>query len=164
VSTQTIRQSTILIASGKRTSVYSSLDQVPAGLKRKLMHSTSGSNSATILLADRAGREEIVRALRGMPSHVQARLAAPKVPWTEAFARKQTASSSPGSPSAFESPSVMIERPRRAIDAWYELKDFVRGVEPGAWPRLILKWSRGHWPELLLPVGVAIGLWALLVS
>ncbi len=68
MSTQTIRQSTILIASGDRTSVYSSLDQVPAGLKRKLMNSTSGSNSATILLADRAGREEIVRALRGMPS------------------------------------------------------------------------------------------------
>ena len=146
MSTQTIRQSTILIASGDRTSVYSSLDQVPDGLKRKLMHSTSGSNSATILLADRAGREEIVRALRGMPSHVQARIASPKVPWTEAFARKH------GDLSSLE------VAPREAV------KTPIDDVDLRLWTRQSLKWARSHWPELLLPVGVAIGLWALLVS
>jgi hypothetical protein len=32
-------------------------------------------NSATILIADRRGREELVRALQGLPSNVQSRLA-----------------------------------------------------------------------------------------
>lgn len=137
MSTQTIRHSTILIAAGKRTSVYSSLEQVPAALKRQLIDSTSGSNSATILLADRAGREEIVRALRGMPSHVQARLVSPKLPWTEAFARKQRAR---------PHPSLPAPAPRTLA----------------AWPRLAFNWTRIHWPELLLPVGFAVGLWALL--
>lgn len=144
MSTQTIRQSTILIASGDRTNVYSSLDQVPDGLKRKLMNSTSGTNSATILLADRAGREEIVRALRGMPSHVQARIATPKVPWTEAFARKHANSTESATPCR----EIKTRTPT-------DLRSVTRQS---------LKWARSHWPELLLPVGVAIGLWALLVS
>ena len=138
MSTQTIRQSTILIAAGRRTRVYSSLEQVPAGLKRQLIDSTSGSNSATILLADRAGREEIVRALRGMPSHVQSRLFSPKLPWTEAFARKQ----------ARPAPSVPVT-PAEPVSFNSKLA-------------AALRWARAHWPELLLPVGVAIGLWALL--
>ncbi len=112
------------------------------------MASTSGANSATILLADRAGREEIVRALRGMPSHIHARLTSPKLPWTEAFARKHAtearrASLPPASPPPL--PVVPISR--------FE-----------AWPAATLHWSRQHWPELLLPVGVAIGLWALLAT
>ena len=146
MSTQTIRQSTILISSGKRTSVYASLDQVPADLKRKLMASTSGANSATILLADRAGREEIVRALRGMPSHIQARLTSPKLPWSEAFARKHAA------PPAIPPPA----RPQLSFPA--------RPHRP-SWPVATVAavaWTRAHWPELLLPVGVALGLWALL--
>ncbi len=143
MSTQTIRQSTILIAAGKRTNVYSSLEQVPEALKRRLLHSTSGANSATILLADRAGREEIVRALRGMPSHVQARLTSPKLPWTEAIARKQAVHRKPGSA---------------------EEQGASAAINYTAWPALALQWGRQHWPELLLPVGVAIGLWALLAT
>ena len=145
MSTQTIRQSTILIAAGQRTRVYSSLEQVPASLKRQLIDSTSGSNSATLLLADRAGREEIVRALRGLPSHLQPRLVSPKLPWTEAFARKQARPypSLPGTPAAPTS-------------------SLLRRVHLANWPRQAFTWTQAHWPELLLPVGVAIGLWALL--
>lgn len=155
MSTQTIRQSTILIASGKRTKVYSSLDQVPLQLKHRLMASTSGSNSATILLADRAGREEIVRALRGMPNHIQARLTSPKLPWTEAIARKHAAM--PTQPAA-------------------QRRSALRGGVPslvgpeGPWEKLeavavdAATWARAHWAGLLLPVAVAVGLWALLVS
>ena len=44
-------------------------------LRRKLEESTSGLNSATILIADQRGREELVRALQGKPSSVQSRLA-----------------------------------------------------------------------------------------
>jgi hypothetical protein len=160
VSTQTIRQSTILIASGKRTSVYSSLDQVPTALKRKLIHSTSGSNSATILLADRAGREEIVRALRGMPSHVQARLTPPKLPWTEAFARKQEVVLPPAALAAAPAPLAPTNPP---FDP-FRLARKLRHSNFSAWPGTTLAWARAHWPELLLPVGVAIGLWALLAS
>jgi hypothetical protein len=54
--------------------VYRALDDVPAGLRRKLVQSTHGMNSATILIADKRGREELVRALRGDPSEVQCRL------------------------------------------------------------------------------------------
>ena len=151
MSTQTIRQSTILIAAGKRTRVYSSLEQVPAALKRQLIDSTSGLNSATILLADRAGREEIVRALRGMPSHVQARLVSPKLPWTEAFARKH-ARPVPSSPVAPADPIVFDNQFAAA------LAKFRHGTGQA------FSWTRAHWPELLLPAGVAIGLWALLAS
>ena len=151
MSTQTIRQSTILIAAGERTQVYSSLEQVPAALKRQLIDSTSGSNSATILLADRAGREEIVRALRGMPSHVQARLVSPKLPWTEAFARKQVRPV-PRTPERLRDPISFDNRFAAAIAN-------LRKRSGQA-----VSWTRAHWPELLLPVGVAIGLWALLAA
>jgi hypothetical protein len=49
---------------------------VPPGLRKKLEQSTNGMNSATILIADRRGREEIVRAIRGLPSGVRSRFAA----------------------------------------------------------------------------------------
>ncbi len=152
MSTQTIRQSTILISAGKRISVYSSLDQIPPALKHQLMASTSGANSATILLADRAGREEIVRALRGMPSHIQARLTSPKLPWTEAFARKHAAPrASLAARGAASDPVPFL--PARHRSAWRRI-----GVQAAA------VWARERWPELLLPVGVAIGLWALLAT
>ncbi len=156
MSTQTIRQSTILIAAGERTRVFSSLEQVPAALKRQLIDSTSGSNSATILLADRAGREQIVRALRGMPSHVQARLVSPKLPWTEAFARKQ-ARPSPSSPA----PSSPVTPPDPIVFE-NQFAAALANLRQGSGQAF--NWTWAHWPELLLPVGMAIGLWALLAA
>jgi hypothetical protein len=55
--------------------VYRSPSEIPERLRRRLEKSMSGIHSATILIADRRGREEIVRALRGMPSAIQSRLA-----------------------------------------------------------------------------------------
>jgi hypothetical protein len=75
MSLLTARSSTIFIAKGEKTQVYRSFDEVPAPLKRKLQESTRGMNSATILIADKRGREELVRALQGQPSQVQCRLA-----------------------------------------------------------------------------------------
>ena len=60
----TIKTSTIFIAAGRKTRVYRSVDDIPPGLRRKLEESTTGVNAATILIADRRGREEIVKALR----------------------------------------------------------------------------------------------------
>jgi len=71
----TAKSSTIFIASGEDdTKVYRSVDEVPADLRRKLLESTQGLNSATILIADKRGREELVRALQGRPSDLQCRI------------------------------------------------------------------------------------------
>jgi hypothetical protein len=71
----TAKRSTIFIADGKGIKVFHSVSEVPAALRRKLHESTRSTNSATILIADRQGREELVRALQGEPSNVQCRLA-----------------------------------------------------------------------------------------
>lgn len=71
----TAKSSTIFITNGEKTDVYRSLGDVPPGLRKKLQESTQGINSATILIADKRGREELVRALQGRPSEVQCRLA-----------------------------------------------------------------------------------------
>jgi hypothetical protein len=64
------RTSTIFIATASATHVYRSMAEVPPTLRRKLQSSTRGMNSATILIADKRGREELVRALQGQPSEV----------------------------------------------------------------------------------------------
>lgn len=66
--------STVLISSGGADLVYGSVEEVPAGLRSRLMKSTNGSNSATILIADRRGRQEIARAMRNLPGPTQRRL------------------------------------------------------------------------------------------
>jgi hypothetical protein len=48
--------------------------KVPAKLRKQLEDSTNSFNSATILIADWRGREEIVRALDGLPSSLRSRL------------------------------------------------------------------------------------------
>jgi len=70
----TIKTSTIFIAKGGKTRVYRSVNEVPAPLRKELEESTNSFNSATILIADRRGRQEIVRALNGLPSGLRTRL------------------------------------------------------------------------------------------
>ena len=72
----TARTSTIFIATSEDTRIYHSVDDVPLRLRQKLLECTRGMNSATILIADKQGREELVRALQGRPSEVQCRLVA----------------------------------------------------------------------------------------
>lgn len=71
----TVKTSTIFIAKSGRTRVYRSVEEVPAPLRKELEDSTNSFNSATILIADRRGREEIIRALNGLPSTLRSRLA-----------------------------------------------------------------------------------------
>src|ERR1700733_4084713 len=71
----TVKTSTIFIAKGGKTQVYRSVSEVPPRLRKELEESTNSFNSATILIADRRGREEILRALNGMPSGLRSRLA-----------------------------------------------------------------------------------------
>jgi len=63
----TARSSTIFIATGDQTRVYHSVEEIPPSLRRKLHETTCGINSATILIADKRGREELVRALQARP-------------------------------------------------------------------------------------------------
>jgi hypothetical protein len=64
----------VLISADGADLVYRSVDEVPAGLRTKLLKSTNGANSATILIADQRGRKEIAKAMRNLPGPAQRRL------------------------------------------------------------------------------------------
>ena len=72
----TVKSSTIFVAEGSKTQVFRSLNEMPADVRRRLEKSTNGTHSATILIADRRGRDEIARALKGMPTGFQSKVAA----------------------------------------------------------------------------------------
>ena len=88
METVTVKSSTIFISTGKRTKIYRSVADVPPVLRKRLEQSTSGINSATILIADRNGREELVRSIQGLPSGVQTRVGANRKPKARAAARR----------------------------------------------------------------------------
>ena len=71
----TVKTSTIFIAKGGRTRVYRSVSEIPPQLRKDLEESTNSFNSATILIADRRGRQEIIKTLNGGPSALRSRLA-----------------------------------------------------------------------------------------
>jgi hypothetical protein len=74
VETVTLKTSTIFVTVGRHTHVYRSIDDLPESLRGRLQKTTTGSNSATILIADRRGKEELVRAIQGRPSSIPLRL------------------------------------------------------------------------------------------
>ena len=76
-----VKKSTVFIDLDGTARVYGSVDEIPHVVRQRLMLSASSWNSATILIADRRGKEEVARALRGLPTACQFRfldvLAAP---------------------------------------------------------------------------------------
>ena len=66
--------STVLISEGGSEVIYRSVDEVPSRLRTRLIKSTNGTNSATILIADQRGRKEIAKAMRNLPGPAQRRL------------------------------------------------------------------------------------------
>jgi hypothetical protein len=66
--------STVLISTVRSDRVYRSVDDVPARLRSRLLKTTNGANSATILIADRKGRKEIDKAMRKLPASSQRRM------------------------------------------------------------------------------------------
>ena len=88
----TVKTSTIFIAKSGRTQVYRSVSEIPERLRKELEESTNSFNSATILIADRRGREEIVKALNGLPSSLRSRLANSLTPRPDAEAEVEAES------------------------------------------------------------------------
>jgi len=82
------QSSTVLISAGGADLVYRSVEEVPTSLRTKLLESTNGFNSGTILIADQRGRREITKAMRALPGPSRHRLLdsvlgreAPAVSW-----------------------------------------------------------------------------------
>jgi len=59
--------STVLISTGGADLVYRTVEEIPSGLRTRLMKSTSGGNSGTIVIADRRGRKEIAKVVGKLP-------------------------------------------------------------------------------------------------
>src|SRR5208283_4379286 len=59
--------STVLISTAGADLVYRTVEEIPRGLRTRLLKSTSGGNSGTILIADRRGRKEIARVVGKLP-------------------------------------------------------------------------------------------------
>ena len=68
------QSSTVLISMDGADMVYRSVEDVPDRLRHRLLQSTNSPNSATILIADRRGRQEIAKAMRHLPGSGQRRL------------------------------------------------------------------------------------------
>jgi hypothetical protein len=59
--------STVMISSGGADLVYRTVEEVPSGLRTRLLKSTSGGNSGIILIADQRGRKEIAKVVGKLP-------------------------------------------------------------------------------------------------
>lgn len=70
----TIKSFTVFVATSKGTQVFRSVEEIPSGVRETLARQTNGMQSATIVIADHNGREELSRALQGLPSRVESRV------------------------------------------------------------------------------------------
>lgn len=60
----TYKTSTILVSTGRRTRVFKSIEEMPAKLKKRVTENMAGPNSRTLVVADRRGREYLLKALK----------------------------------------------------------------------------------------------------
>ncbi|MEJ7607590.1 MAG: hypothetical protein WKF37_15300 [Bryobacteraceae bacterium] len=67
----TLKTSTILIAKGSRKLIVSSRSELPASLRADLDSAITGPQSCRLLIADRSGRERLMRAADDSPAPVQ---------------------------------------------------------------------------------------------
>ena len=74
----TVKNSTVFVAVDDETRVFRSVDEVPPEWRKRFENPKGGLKPQTILIADRKGREEIMRSLQGQPSSIQTRWKAPQ--------------------------------------------------------------------------------------
>lgn len=58
------RRSTVFVSVGNSIKVYRSIDDVPDEVREKLRDTPGEWDSATIIIADERGKEEVIRALQ----------------------------------------------------------------------------------------------------
>jgi hypothetical protein len=58
-----MKTSAVMIASGDGHGFYRSVQEVPEPLRKQLLEITNGANSGTIVIADRAGKEQITHVM-----------------------------------------------------------------------------------------------------
>jgi hypothetical protein len=63
MGTPTYKTSTILVSTGKRTRVFRSIEDMPEGLRKRVTENIVGPNSRTLVVADRRGREYLLKLL-----------------------------------------------------------------------------------------------------
>ena len=66
--------STIVVGAGSTVRTYRSLEEMPPAVQEQMDRALSGENSATLLIADERGRQEILNSLRGQESELDSRL------------------------------------------------------------------------------------------
>jgi hypothetical protein len=69
----TVKTSTVFVSVGHETRVFRSVDEVPPEWRKRFERPKGGLKPQTILIADRKGREEILKSLQGQPSSVKTR-------------------------------------------------------------------------------------------
>jgi len=91
MSKYTVKSSTVFVSVDDETRVFRSVDEVPPEWRRRFERPKGGLKPQTILIADRKGKEEIMRSLQGRPSSVTTRWKAggPASPASSNNARQQ---------------------------------------------------------------------------
>ncbi len=85
-----MKTSSVMIATGGEPSFYRSVQDVPEPLRTRLIESTHSANSGTIVIADRAGKDQITQVIArrenarerlARQSSGDLPVAAPPLPW-----------------------------------------------------------------------------------
>jgi hypothetical protein len=63
MDSSTYKTSTILVSTGRRTRVFKSMEDMPARLRKRVSENMAGPNSRTLVVADRRGREYLLKVL-----------------------------------------------------------------------------------------------------
>jgi len=58
-----VKTSAVMISSGDENAFYDSVQEVPERLRKQLLETTASRNSGTIVIADRAGKEQLTQVL-----------------------------------------------------------------------------------------------------
>jgi hypothetical protein len=96
----TVKTSTVFVSVGHETRVFRSVDEVPPEWRKRFERPKGGLKPQTILIADRKGREEILKSLQGQPSSVKTR-------WRASSGAPALAAS--GKPATSNEPAIPVE-------------------------------------------------------